>query len=120
LGGYDLCCDGAPVLLFTDNESNEERYGGKSASPYTKDAFSSHLVQEETNAVNPRKPAPKSAAHYDLKVPGRQECDSPSAFDEGGGDRKAAFNDFSSTMELRRKEADDFYRLGLAAACLRG
>jgi len=69
LGGYDLCCDGAPVLLFTDNESNEERYGGKSASPYTKDAFHRHLVQEETNAVNPAQTGTKSAAHYDLKVP---------------------------------------------------
>src|ERR1700680_1599426 len=30
LGRYDLRCDGAPVLLFTDNETNEERNGGKS------------------------------------------------------------------------------------------
>ena len=69
LGVYELCCEDAPAFLFTDNESNEERNGGKSVSPYTKDAFHRHLVHGEANAVNPAQTGTKAAAHYDLKIP---------------------------------------------------
>jgi len=109
LGGYELRCDGAPVLLFTDNESNEERYGGKSVSPYTKDAFHRHLVHGEANAVNPAQDGTKAAAHYDLKVPAGKSVAIRLRLTKAGAERKASFADFSSTMELRRKEADDFY-----------
>jgi hypothetical protein len=69
LGVYELCCEGAPAFLFTDNETNEESNGGKSVSPYTKDAFHRYLVQGEAKAVNPAQTGTKAAAHYDLKIP---------------------------------------------------
>src|SRR6187551_367082 len=40
LGEYTLSCDGAPRLLFTENESNAQQlWGQPNASPYVKDAF---------------------------------------------------------------------------------
>ena len=75
MGAYELRCEGRPSLLFTDNETNEERNGGKSVSAYTKDAFHRYLLHGEKNAVNPARTGTKAAAHYDLKVPAHgQEC----------------------------------------------
>ena len=53
MGSYELRCEGKPALLFTNNETNEERNGGKSISAYTKDAFHRYLLHGEKNAVNP-------------------------------------------------------------------
>ena len=40
LGDYTLSCEGAPELLFTENESNAERlWGQPNPSPCVKDAF---------------------------------------------------------------------------------
>ena len=44
LGEYWLHCDGAPELLFTENESNAQRlWGQPNASPYVKDAFHAYV-----------------------------------------------------------------------------
>ena len=37
--------DGAPELLFTDNETNAERlFGAPTATPYVKDGINDHVV----------------------------------------------------------------------------
>ena len=70
LGEYTLQCDGAPELLFTENESNAERlWGQPNPSPYVKDAFHRYVISGETDAVNPAKTGTKAAAHYVLEVP---------------------------------------------------
>ena len=48
MGAYELRFEGKPALLFTDNETNQERFGGKSVSVYTKDAFHRFLLHGET------------------------------------------------------------------------
>ena len=54
LGDYWLSCDGAPELLFTENESNAERlWGQPNPSPYVKDAFHDYIVGAGSDAVNP-------------------------------------------------------------------
>ncbi len=58
-GEYELQCEGAPAFLFTNNETNEERLGGKSATPYTKDAFHRYVLQKDAGAVNQGKRARK-------------------------------------------------------------
>lgn len=43
-----------PVLLFTENETNQEHlYGAENATPYVKDAFHDYLVRGRRGAVNP-------------------------------------------------------------------
>jgi hypothetical protein len=71
LGDYWLHCDGAPELLFTDNESNAQRlWCQPNASPYVKDAFHQYIIAGQGEAVNPAKVGTKAAAHYVLEVPG--------------------------------------------------
>jgi hypothetical protein len=116
LGAYELHCEGAPVFLFTDNETNEERSGGKSVSRYTKDAFHRYLLQKETGAINPARTGTKAAAHYQLKVPAGKSKTirvrlTKSGTTGSGTTNSTSFDDFSSIMQLRLKEADDFYRL---------
>ena len=71
LGDYWLYCDGAPELLFTENESNAQRlWGQPNTSPYVKDAFHQYIIAGRSEAVNPAKTGTKAAAHYVLEVPG--------------------------------------------------
>ena len=80
LGEYWLYCDGAPELLFTENESNAQRlWNQPNASPYVKDAFHAYVISGQRDAVNPARTGTKAAAHYACNVPGggsrRSGCD---------------------------------------------
>ncbi len=71
LGESWLFCDGAPELLFTENESNAGRlWGQPNGTPYVKDAFHEYIISGRVEAVNPAKVGTKVAAHYVLDVPG--------------------------------------------------
>src|SRR6185436_11647988 len=71
LADYWLCCDGAPELLFTENETNAQRlWGQPNPSPFVKDAFHQYIISGHGGAVNPAKTGTKAAAHYVLEVPG--------------------------------------------------
>ena len=70
LGEYTLSCDGAPELLFTENETNAQRlWGQPNPTPYVKDAFHRYVIAGERDAVNPGKTGTKAAARYVLEVP---------------------------------------------------
>ena len=70
LGEYWLHCDGAPDLLFTENESNAQRlWKQPNPTPYVKDAFHAYVISGQREAVNPAKTGTKAAAHYALDVP---------------------------------------------------
>ena len=109
LGDYWLACDGAPELLFTENESNNERiWGQPNASPYVKDAFHRYIVSGQGDAVNPARVGTKAAAHVALDVP-------------AGGSRtvrlrlsaskpKDPFAGFEKTFDSRIADADEFYQ----------
>ena len=70
LGECVLSCEGAPELLFTENETNNTRlWGQPNASPYVKDAFHEFVVSGRRDVVNPARTGTKAAAHYVLDVP---------------------------------------------------
>ncbi len=110
LGDRWLYCEGAPPLLFTENETNTERlFDTPNASPYVKDAFHACVVHGKTDAVNPAAAGTKAAAHYHLEVGAGQSVevrlcltDAPQA--------TGPFGAFDQTLEDRRREADEFYR----------
>ena len=53
-GRYFVYAEGAPELLFTENETNTERlFGSPNRAPYVKDAFHRAVVEGEAAAVNP-------------------------------------------------------------------
>jgi hypothetical protein len=112
LGVMYLYGEGAPELLFTENETNTQRlWNQPNAQPYVKDGINNRVVHGAADTVNPAKVGTKSAAHYVLEIPAgesrsvrlRLTTQAPSA-------RFRPFAEFDATMKARRGEADDFYR----------
>jgi hypothetical protein len=69
LGERYLYCEGDVPLLFTENETNNERlFGTPNASRYVKDGINNYVVQGNHDSVNPEKTGTKTAAHYHLNV----------------------------------------------------
>src|SRR6202521_3686486 len=69
LGSFVLHCDENPKLLFTENDTNNERlFGTPNATPYVKDGISYYVVSGREDAVNPNQMGTKAAAHYQLNV----------------------------------------------------
>ena len=65
-----LICDGAPQLLFTENETNAQRlYGVPNRTPYVKDSINDYVVHGAMQAVNPAQTGTKSSAHYPVEIP---------------------------------------------------
>ena len=60
LGDRYLYCEGDVPLLFTENETNNERiFGTSNASPYVKDGINNYVVNGKQDAVNPSAPERK-------------------------------------------------------------
>lgn len=115
LGNYLFNCQGNPVLLFTENETNKERWLGiPNTNPYVKDGINNYLVHGQKEAVNPRRKGTKVGACYQetiqsggcFKIRGRlSKTLSPDTRDEVF----QPFIMFEQIMNERRKEADAFY-----------
>ncbi len=112
LADYHLYCDGAPELLFTENETNHARlFGGSNASPYVKDAFDRCLVHGETAAVNPARQGTKAAAHYTVSVDaGGSQVIRLRLTRRAPAEADQPFADFDAVFRDRLAEADAFYR----------
>ena len=64
LGDIWLYCEGDAALLFTENETNNERVcGTPNASPFVKDAINDFVVKGD-GKLNPARTGTKAAAHY--------------------------------------------------------
>ena len=120
LGSYRLSCEGNPELLFTENETNNERiFGTPNASAYVKDGIHDHVVRGEQGAVNPEKRGTKAAVHHRLTLGAgmsaqirlRLAATATPGPDAGSGDPDPVFGKaFDGILALRRQEADEFYR----------
>jgi hypothetical protein len=112
LGDRYLYCEGDSLLLFTENETNNERiFGTPNNSPYVKDGINNYVVEGNANGVNPANAGTKSAAQYKLNVGAGKTAtvrlrlsDKPSAAIDD------PFSSFAASMKSRRDEADEFYR----------
>src|ERR1043165_870089 len=69
-GGYFLSCEGAPELLFCENETNAHRLWGLDGPPYPKDGINDFVISG-AKTVNPDRIGTKGAARYRLNVPAR-------------------------------------------------
>jgi hypothetical protein len=108
LGERYLHLDSNCALLFTENETNAERFGeGANASPYVKDAFHEVVVGGRAEAANPDGTGTKAAAHLQAVVgPGETWTVRLRLAPEAGGDPFARFDEIRAE---RRAEADEFY-----------
>jgi hypothetical protein len=111
LGDRWLHVEGGADLLFTENETNNQRlFGTANASPFVKDAFDQYVVHGRKEAVNPGRVGTKVAAHHRVEVPGGKEAILRLRLtDAAPGRGKDAFADFDAVFESRRREADAFY-----------
>jgi hypothetical protein len=108
LGAYYLYADGAPELLFADNETNTPRlFGGDGVAGHFKDAFHDCVVGGDHNAVNPAQRGTKAAAHYTLTVPAGGAVSVRVRLTAQPVTRP--FDDFDSCFAERQREADAFY-----------
>jgi len=106
-----LQCEGDLPLLFTENETNNERiFGTPNAGPYVKDGFDSYLVHGRQDAVNPLRTGTKAAPHCQLSVAASSEQTIRLRLSRtapvSGVDSFADFDEFFAT---RIAEADEFY-----------
>ena len=120
-----LLMEGAPELLFTENETNMERlFQQKSRTPYVKDAFHRYVIGGEREAVNPAMTGTKSAAHYAAEIaPGKGRTirlrltGSQSRPKRASGTEPARAISARRSMRMfdhRLKEADEFYEQRVA------
>ena len=107
-GRHHLYADGAPPLLFCDNETNTELlWGAPPATPYPKDAFHRHVVDGDDGAVNPAQVGTKACAHYRAEVPAGGSYTVRLRLCLGSQDDP--FARFDELLQRRRAEADAFY-----------
>ncbi len=108
LGSYWLACEGAPTLLFTENESNAERlWGAPNRAPYVKDAFHQAVVGGHHEAVNPAGQGTKAAAWYQSAIaPGATWTVQLRLSSQR---QEAPFEGADALFAARRTEADAFY-----------
>ncbi len=118
LGERWLYCQGATELLFTENETNNERlFGVSNNSPWVKDGINNYIVHGDKNAVNSFQTGTKFAAHYLLNIAAgetKSVClrlsDIPLAPLMKGGKGGSPFGtDFDNIFQTRIREADEFY-----------
>jgi hypothetical protein len=108
-----LYCEGAPELLFTENETNNQRlYGAANSSPYVKDGINNYIVQGLKEAVNPAQAGTKAAAHYPLEIGAGESATVRLRFTrekESAGWESVFGANFDDTFAEREQEADEFY-----------
>jgi Glycosyl hydrolase family 63 C-terminal domain len=112
LGERYLYCEGDVPLLFTENETNNERiFATPNASPYVKDGIHNYVVSGAEDAVNPKHQGTKAAAHFKFDVdPGKTVTIRLRLSDKAPAAMGDAFKNFADIMQTRRSEADEFYR----------
>jgi len=116
LGERILFSEGSTELLFTENETNNERlFGSANASPYVKDGIANFVVHGKNDAVNPEKKGTKVSACYKLTIgAGKSKTVRLRLNDQSVKSAKKAMGDtfgaaFAAVFESRVKEANEFY-----------
>ncbi|HKV44800.1 MAG TPA: glucosidase [bacterium] len=109
LGERWLACQGAPELLFTENETNFQRlWGIANRAPVVKDGVHEAVVHERRSAVSANGTGTKVAVHYTFQIaPGASER---VELRLAPGRPARPFADSAGIVERRRAEADAFYQ----------
>jgi Mannosylglycerate hydrolase MGH1-like glycoside hydrolase domain len=112
VGERYLYCDGDVPLLFTENETNNERIFGKpNVTPYVKDGIDNYVVHGKHDAVNPEHIGTKAAAHYQVNVgAGKSATVRLRLSDLAPAAMGDPFKGFDEIMQTRQREADEFYQ----------
>ncbi len=117
-----LVCEGEPELLFTENETNNQRlFGAPNASPYVKDGIDNYVVHGLKGAVNPQRKGTKASANYGMEIgPGGSATIRLRLTDRMPSKKNPADpfgTEFENTFAQRTQEADEFYALRAPTTC---
>jgi len=95
-------------LLFTNNETNNERlFGTANPTPYVKDGINNAVVDGNADAVHPDQQGTKAAAHIRAEVPAGEARTVEVRFTPERKQRP--FIHFDRLLRERQDEADAFY-----------
>ncbi|MFT3842885.1 MAG: glucosidase [Myxococcaceae bacterium] len=111
LGEYLASFEQTPRrVLFTENETNAKKlFGSEGRSPWSKDAFDELVVHGNEAAVNAACVGTKAAAWYrELVQPGKAAV-LRARLTHVREATPRPFDDFEQVIDLRRKEANQFY-----------
>lgn len=107
LGTYYCYLDGAPDLLFCDNETNAPRLYGIPDQGHYKDAFHDYVVAGRHDAVNPTCTGTKAAGHFVFEVPA--DSNVTVRLRLARTPLEQPFADFTEILAQRHAEADAYY-----------
>jgi len=110
LGERWFYCEAPTELLFTENETNNQRlFGIGNASPFVKDGINDYIVDGRKEAVNPNQFGTKVSAHYSLKI-GLGETKTVRLRLSQFKSLAEPFSPcFEAILQDRKREADEFY-----------
>ncbi len=108
IGEHWLACDGAPELMFTENETNTQLlWGTPNASPHVKDAINDTVVNGAAGLLNDERSGTKVAARYRMTI--AAGATERVTLRLSSVRRDAPFADAGAVIDERRIEADAFY-----------
>ncbi len=112
LGDRLLACDGATQILFTENETNNQRlFKTENRTPLVKDGINDFIIHQKRIAVSPAGTGTKAAAHYPLTVgPGESKVIKLRL--RAGAEEATQLHfgqDFDQVFATRLRETDEFY-----------
>ena len=111
LGNRWFYCQQPGELLFTDNETNNQKlFASPNNYPYVKDGINNYLVNGQKNAVNPQQIGTKFSPHYQLAI-GAEQTKVIKLRLSDRADLAQPFDDkFEEIFATRIREADEFYQ----------
>jgi len=108
----------SPELIFTDNETNDERlFNVSNGHRHVKDAFHQYIVNGRAEAIDSRGFGTKAAAYYRLNIPaGGQVTVRMRLYADEAAPAEPIDDRFDAVIRQRIAEADEFYGHKLRSA----
>jgi hypothetical protein len=107
-GQYYLYAQDAIEVLFTENETNNQRlFNIENDHPYKKDSFHRYLIESDNDAINPDKSGTKVAAYFNKVIEAGQSYSILLRLSKKVHSKP--FNQFDDLFSRRISEANEFY-----------
>ena len=110
LGKRWLYCESPDRVLYTENETNNERFGWGDNSGYVKDGINNYIVDGKTDAVNPQSEGTKAAPYYKLNLAAGETKVVRLRLSDKQNLTTPFGSEFDSIVKQRQSEADEFYQ----------
>lgn len=111
LGDRWLYCLQPNALLFTENETNQQRlFGVENSSPYVKDGINDFIIHGDHSAINPQQQGTKVSAQYTLTIGAGETVIVWLRLSDHADLSNPFGKEFEHIFTQRRQEADEFYQ----------